>query len=86
MDKMTHPQQLSLSFDVSPLQSALSEAYHNSKIATPEVVHPSSFAPLSGHIPDAAKIIDFQFEASKREAMNQASLYRQILNSVRHIS
>lgn len=85
MDKRTQPQQLSLSFDLSPLHSALSEAQLSSVVPTYETVHSTNLETMSQSMPHAAKVIDFRFEASKREALKQASLYRQILDSVRHI-
>lgn len=74
MDSSTRPQQLSLSFDAPQTTCAV-------------------VAEVPSHTPTAAEttektsaiVCDFKYAAAKREASLKAVLYRQILESVRHI-
>lgn len=72
MDKLTQPQpqqQLSLSFD-APAET---------------VTMPISPSVSEIPITNVAAVYDFTSAAAKREASTQAVLYRQIIESVRHI-
>lgn len=69
MDNTTQPQQLNLSFE------APAEA----------VTLPASPSVAEKLMTSVAVVYDFKSAAAKREASTQASLYRQILDSVRHI-
>ena len=69
MDKMTQPQQLSLSFD-APAETV-----------TLRIYPPDSEMPMS----KGAAVYDFTTVAAKREALTQEVLHRQILESVRHL-
>ena len=69
MDNTTQPQQLSLSFDAPEEAAALP-------------VFPSVSEKAMANV---AVVYDFRSAVVKREASSKAVLYRQILDSVRHI-
>jgi hypothetical protein len=69
MDNTTQPQQLDLSFG-APAETV------------PLPASPSVSEMLMASV---AVVYDFKSAAAKREASTQANLYRQILDSVRHI-
>lgn len=80
MKKMTQPQQLSLLFDAPLAQQNVTRLESTSASAC--TINPLSFSDTA---PSPAVVYDFQSAAVKREEASQAVLYRQILNSVRHI-
>lgn len=80
MDKMTQPQQLDLSFETYPVQQNMSKAEPNAATLSVPVSSISSEVSAS-----SAVILNFQSAVSSREESNRTNLYRQILDSVRHI-
>lgn len=78
MDKTT-PQQLDLSFEQSVQQSALNGAF---SVVTPNAPASSISSEVGVNV---AVVINFQSAVSKREESIRTDLYRQILDSVRHI-
>jgi hypothetical protein len=82
MDKMT-PQQLDLSFEARPAQPVQQSVSHvEPSIATPSVSASSIAFEVSAK---SAVIINFKSAVSRREESIRTDLYRQILDSVRHI-
>lgn len=79
MDKMM-PQQLDLWFEIPPVQQSVSHV-------EPSVAAPG--APASSTsievIANSAVVINFQSAVTRREESIRTVLYRQILDSVRHI-
>lgn len=77
MDKTTQPQQLSFSFEEpTPPPTVVSFAAVQVAI-TPDLVVDVKASP--------AVVYDFRSAMTKRKETAHASLYRQILDSVRHI-
>lgn len=78
--KITQPQQLNLLFEeLSPLQNAPKGEFSilMAVSSNPEIA--SEVTAVS------AVVFDFRSEALKREEASRASLYRRILDSVKHI-
>lgn len=74
MDSTTQPQQLSLSFDApQTICTVVAEVQSH----TPDAVETT--------VNSVAVVYDFKPAVAKREKSSQADLYRQILESVRHI-
>lgn len=83
MNKITQPQQLDLSFGTCPAQSAqqsVSKAEPSAAALNAPISSISSSVSVS-----SAMVINFQTAVSRRDESNRTSLYRQILDSVRHI-
>lgn len=77
MDKTTRPQQLSFSFEEPNLQSTVVNLPMAQVVATGEVA--------ADDLNDVAVVYDFRAAVAKRKESVHASLYRQILDSVRHL-
>ncbi len=78
MDKTTQPQQLSFSFEEQPTT-------HQKVVclSTAQVIAPHD--PVTDVRANPSVVYDFRSAATKRKELIHASLYRQILDSVRHI-
>lgn len=72
MDQATPPQQLSFVFDASDRQSDVSS-------------EPAADSTSANSAESVAVVYDFHAAVIKRKESAHASLYRQILDSVRHI-
>ncbi len=77
MEKPTQPQQLSFNFE----EPATPNAVVNLNSVPLIVQQESAEDPVGGH----AVVYDFRTALTKRKEAAHASLYRQILDSVRHI-
>lgn len=81
MKKATpHHQQLSLHLENVGKPIADSSDQVGSEGASPAIVDPSNRSSGSPSV-----VLDFQSVLSKRQASDQANLYKRILDSVRHI-
>ena len=77
MNKMTQPQQLSFSFDESIERQTVVSLAPAQVVSAQDMVSDVKASP--------AVVYDFRSAANKRKESTHASLYRQILDSVRHI-
>ena len=77
MEKLKQPQQLSFSFEEPSTPHAVVNLNPVSLVAQQESAEES----VGSH----AVVYDFRTALTKRKEFAQASLYRQILDSVRHI-
>jgi hypothetical protein len=77
MDKTTQPRQLSFSFE---------EPTTHPTVASFTAAHVATTQDLVADVtPSPAVVYDFRSALTKRKESAHASLYRQILDSVRHI-
>lgn len=83
MDKITQPQQLDLSFGTCPTQPAQQSASKTEPSVAALNTPVSSISSSVGV--SSAMVLNFQSAVSRRDELNRTSLYRQILDSVRHI-
>lgn len=77
MEKLTQPQQLSFNFEEPSTSHAVVNLNPVSLVAQQESAEDSVGSP--------AVVYDFRTALTKRKESAHASLYRQILDSVRHI-
>ena len=77
MEKLTQPQQLSFNFEEPSTPQAVVNLNPVSLVAQQESAKDSVGSP--------AVVYDFRTALTKRKESAHASLYRQILDSVRHI-
>ena len=77
MEKLTRPQQLSFNFEGPSTPQAVVNLNPVSLVAQQESAEDSVGSP--------AVVYDFRTALTKRKESAHASLYRQILDSVRHI-
>jgi hypothetical protein len=77
MDKTTQPQQLSFSFEEPTTQPTVVSFATAQVASTQDLVADVKASP--------AVVYDFRSAMTKRKESTHASLYRQILDSVRHI-
>jgi hypothetical protein len=77
MEKLTQPQQLSFNFEEPSTPQAVVNLNPVSLVAQQESAEDSVGSP--------AVVYDFRTALTKRKESAHASLYRQILDSVRHI-
>ena len=77
MEKLTQPQQLSFNFEEPSTPQAVVNLNLVSLVAQQESAEDSVGSP--------AVVYDFRTALTKRKESAHASLYRQILDSVRHI-
>lgn len=77
MERKHPPQQLDLPFELKPIHSVVAEVA--TELSTK--ASKSNFSVLT----QPAKVIDFNSALSRQKSEVQSSIYRQILDSVRHI-
>lgn len=77
MDKTTQPQQLSFSFEEPTARQTVVSLAPAPVVAAQDAVTDVKASP--------AVVYDFRSAVTKRKESTHASLYRQILDSVRHI-
>lgn len=77
MERKHPPQQLDLPFELNPMHSVVAEV-------TTELAAPASESNLAV-LTQPAIVIDFNSALSRQKSETQSSIYRQILESVRHI-